>query len=200
MKSLMHLLIIGLVLGLVLSCQDNQTDTSDTTKTSENTEQNASEVQNKSADTDLQDSPVSEVSIAPTEVNPAEIKVGDIILGHEVKSVDYQDKFVFEFVLKGDFCFDGQLSIGMADEITFTPNEEGREIAKIVIGEIQKPLYMWTHFTNTDEFHKALGEENLSKLEAGEMMDAKLCFKNYRVIAMETEIRAEAEFVSIESL
>ncbi|MDA3909955.1 MAG: hypothetical protein PF448_01185 [Bacteroidales bacterium] len=195
MKSLLPLLIIGLLFGLISSCQNNQ---SNKTEISENTEQNTSDTQNKTVETDTQEGPVSETSIAPVKINPAKIELGDIILGHEVKSVDYQEKFVFGFMLKGDFCFDGKLSLGMADGIDFTPNEVTRDKAQIVIDEMQKPLYMWTTFTNTDAFHNALGEENVKKLEGGEMMDVSICFKNYQVIAMETEIKAEAEFVSVD--
>ena len=199
MKFLSQLLIVALVFILALSCQNNQSETSDdAVETIENSESKTDEVQDKSAETEMQDGPASETSIAPVKVNPAEIQAGDIILGHEVKSVNYQDEFVFEIVFIGEFCFDGHLSLGMSADIEFTPNEATRDKAQIVIDDIQKPLYMWTTFTNTKTFQDGLGEDILQKLNQGEMMELSICFKNYKVIAMETEIKAEAEFVSYE--
>lgn len=198
MKLSGQLFIIALVSILALSCQNNQSETSDDAlETTENSAPKTDEMQDKSADAEAQDGPVSETSIAPVKVNPAEIKVGDIILGHEVKSVNYQDEFVFEMVFAGEFCFEGRLSLGMTDDIDFTPNEATRDKVQLVIGEVQKPLYMWTTFTNTETFHNVLGEKNVQKLKQGEMMDINICFRNYKVIAMGTEIKAEAEFVSI---
>jgi len=195
MKKLSKLLLVIILLGVVIACQNSGNKESNQSEKTEITEQPSDE----SIDMDEQEGPISETSIAPIEINPATIKTGDIILGHEVKSVNYQSEFVFEFVLSGDFCFDGQLSLGMSADIEFTPNESTRDKAQIVIGDVQKPLYMWTTFTNTGAFYDALGEDNVQKLEQGEMMDCAICFKNYTVIAMETEIKAEAEFVSMDN-
>jgi hypothetical protein len=199
MKFTLQLFTFAILVTFVLSCQNNQSETSD--DASEKTEQlepKTDEIQDKSDETVMQDGPVSETSLAPVEINPAEIKVGDIVLGHEVKSVNYQDEFVFEIAFIGEFCFDGHLSFGMSDDIEFTPNNATRDKAQIVIGDVQKPLYMWTTFTNIETFHDGLGEENVQKLNQGEMMELSICFKNYKVIAMEAEIKAEAEFVSYE--
>lgn len=188
-------LAFALFMGVALiSCQNKDANT-ESEEQSQNVE-NQQVIDEVDKD-ELQEGPVSETSIAPLEIKVEDLTDGDVLLGHKVKSVKYQETFVFEIQMDGEYCFEGTLGLGMSDGIEFTPNETYRSKAQLMLGDVQKPLYMWTSFHNEAALRECLTEAQLTAVGQGDLLDVSLCLTNYSVSANMYEISAQADFVSL---
>lgn len=142
---------------------------------------------------------IKEIQVTEKKVmNINELNKGDKIFGLTISEIDKKGEKDFALTLEDEFILSGGLN-NSEEGIIFTAVDPTFSNAKLKMGNMQKPFFMWTTFNNKDEFLSALSAEQKSDAEQFKKVNIKIQLKNYQIIASSEAmwIGAKADFVKI---